>query len=99
MLKKRTKRPKIEKKVYVSDHSSPHLSEEEEGELPELGEEPQYSGDDSPATPKSAVFSQDEEFTDPDDPVTVVKTHIDIDKELVREEKERKQSAKQVAQR
>ena len=47
------------------------------------------SGEDSPHTPQSGKFTQDEEFTDPDDPVTVVKTSIHIDQLTIEEEKDR----------
>lgn len=40
--------------------------------------------------PQSAKFTQDEEFTDPDDPVTVTKTALHIDKVTMDEELERK---------
>ncbi len=47
-------------------------------------------GNDSINTPQSAKYTQDEEFTDPDDPVTVTKTHLHIDKVIMDEELERK---------
>ena len=40
--------------------------------------------------PQSAKFTQDEEFTDPDDPVLVTKTALHIDKVTMDEELERK---------
>lgn len=53
-------------------------------------EEEMKSKEDSPDSPQSGKFSQDEEFTDPDDPVTVVKTALHIDKVTLEEERERK---------
>jgi hypothetical protein len=50
----------------------------------------QDDGVDSPQTPKSGKYSQDEEFTDPEDPVTVVKTSLHIDTVTEKEELERK---------
>ena len=53
-----------------------------------------YSSDfekiDSPQSPMSGKFTQDEEFTDPEDPITVVKTALHIDKVTLEEERERK---------
>ena len=48
------------------------------------------NGQDSPQTPQSGKYSQDEEFTDPEDPVTVVKTALHIDTVTEKEELERK---------
>lgn len=47
-------------------------------------------GQDSPQTPMSNKYSQDEEFTDPEDPVTVIKTALQIDAITEKEELERK---------
>ena len=89
------------KRTFEEDR---HLSEEEMEECnmmltPEHSAEeaPEIQpGEDSPGSPVSAKFTQDEEFTDPDDPVTVVGTALHIDKVTLEEEKERKQKQRRV---
>ena len=77
------------KRAPGSAQSSPRLSDMG------LVEEIEYSGGDSPQTPQSAKFTQDEEFTDPDSPVTVIKTAIEIDQTTLQEEKERQKAAEE----
>ena len=83
--------PQRESEGAIVDADLPvegHKSSSSEGAM--FAYDAQEDPNDSLESPQSAKFSQDEEFTDPDDPIAVIKTALHIDKVIQDEEIDRR---------
>ncbi|TNV80546.1 hypothetical protein FGO68_gene12527 [Halteria grandinella] len=70
----------IEKEIEIFSTPSKSASDDNQDEL---------GTEDDKDTPQSIAYSQDEEFTEPEDPITVVRTALEIDRVIHEEQRER----------